>query len=277
MALIAISRQMGAFGDEIARDVARSLSYTYIDKENIFGVGERFGLRQDELEKLDEKKPSLRDRIFKDRVSLYKNLLQSIIFQFARNGEAVIVGGGAYLILKDIPGTLRIKVIAPVPDRMKRVMAESGVTADEAASLINRSDTNRAGFMKHVFDTDWMDAVKYDLVLNTGRVGREEACRVVIGAATSDRMQEESKAALGLLQRVALARKVETMLLTNKRVDARYVSVSVDEAGVVVLKGMVNSEAERQLVESLAKSAEETKRVVNDVVVSVVPAQSEPM
>ncbi len=278
MAVIAVSRQMGAWGDEIAGDAARSLGYSYVDRENIYGEAERLGLQRGDLEKLDEKKPSLRDRIFRDRISLYKRLLRSIIFQFAKNGNSVLVGGGACLILKDLPGILRVKVVAPEAIRIGRVAEQLGLSSDEAASLVHSSDNNRAGFIKHLFEADWMDAVKYDLVLNTGHVAREEAARLIEGIATSDRMQWESEEALGLMQKLALARKVDAMLFTDKRVEARYVTVIVEDPGVVTLKGMVNSEDEKQMAESLAMSLEETEKVVNEVLVSVIPVtQTEPM
>lgn len=278
MAVIAFSRQLGARGDEVAREVASSLGYAYIDKENIYGEAEHFGLHRDDFEKFDEKKPSLRDRIFRDRLSLYKSILQSIILQFAKKGDTVIVGGCSHLILENIPGKLRVKILAHFDDRLARVMEDEGVKKDEAALLINRSDNNRTGFMKHIFDADWTDASTYDMMLNTSKIGKEEACRIIAGAATSERMQRESRDALPLLQMLALSGKVEALLLADRRVDARYVSVSVEEQGIVILKGMVNSEGEKQIVETIAASAEEETRVVNELLVTVLPVQqAEPM
>ncbi len=278
MAVIAFSRQLGALGDEVAREVASSLGYAYIDKEHIYGEAERFGLHRDDFEKFDEKKPSLRDRIFRDRLSLYKSLLQSIFLQFAKKGDTVIVGGCAHLILENIPGKLRVKILAHFDDRLTRIMEDEGVKKDEAASLINRSDNNRTGFMKHIFDADWTDATTYDLILNTSHIGKDEACRIIAGAATSERMQRESRDAHPMLQKLALTGKVEALLLADRRVDARYVSVSVEEQGIVTLKGMVNSEGEKQIVEAVAASAEEETRVVNELLVTVLPVpQAEPM
>jgi cytidylate kinase len=278
MAVITFSQQMGAWGDEIAREVSDSLSYTYIDKENILAEAERFGLQRDELEKLAEKKPRLRDRIFSDRLSLYRNLLQSIILQFAKKGDTLIVGGGAYLILEGVPGCLRIKIIAPREERIRRMVEETGASREEATTLINQSDNNRAGFIKHIFDEDWRDAAKYDMVLNTGNIGRREAGRIIMSAATSESMRADSEKAFNLLQRLALARYIEALLITDKRIDARYVNVSVEEPGVVRLLGMVNGESEKQVAESISMSVEETTSVINELVVTVIPVtQTEPM
>ena len=71
------------------------------------------------------------------------------------------------------------KVIAPMDVRLERVM-ERGydeipgpLSRDKARDAIRRADRDTAGFMRYLFNIDWMDPQHWDIVLNTGRFSVE--------------------------------------------------------------------------------------------------------
>ncbi|HBB13245.1 MAG TPA: cytidylate kinase-like family protein, partial [Treponema sp.] len=57
MAVITISRQVAALGDEIASDLAKKIGYTFIDRKQIEKRIVELGFPKEKLEKYDERKP----------------------------------------------------------------------------------------------------------------------------------------------------------------------------------------------------------------------------
>ena len=67
MAVIAISRQVAALGDEIAAAAARKLGYKFIDRKQIEEKIVQLGFPKEKLSKYDEKKPGFFASLVKDR------------------------------------------------------------------------------------------------------------------------------------------------------------------------------------------------------------------
>ena len=63
-------------------------------------------------------------------------------------------------------------------------MQKSGVTAEQANKLIVKTDQYRAEYYKYYTGgADWTNPTLYDLTVNTGRLSREDAARLIIQAA----------------------------------------------------------------------------------------------
>ena len=78
--------------------------------------------------------------------------------------------------------TLRVRLVASLPDRIKMARTRFGMTEREAASCVNRTDEERARFMKRSFGVDVADPHVHDLVLNTSRLGIEECADAIVRA-----------------------------------------------------------------------------------------------
>ena len=66
MAIIAISRQVAALGDEIAAAAAKKLGYKFIDRKSIEEKIVALGFSAEKLKKYDEKKPGFFASLAKD-------------------------------------------------------------------------------------------------------------------------------------------------------------------------------------------------------------------
>ena len=166
MAIITISRQIGSLGDEIAREIADKLGYERIEKAQIGAVLSEHGFSSADLEKYDEKNPSLLQHL-SIRKKIFDHLIRAAVCEFAAKENVVIVGRGAQVILQDLPGTLHVRVIAPYPTRVKRLMKQKGKDEKIARGDIRVSDRNSSGYIHAYFNADWDDSELYDLVLNT--------------------------------------------------------------------------------------------------------------
>jgi len=210
VAVITISREHGSGGAEIGRRVAKILGYDYVDKELITEVARRANVPESEVEKLDEKGEDpiiyfLKELFVEDEpktVSEYPNeykekeiesntfdrdkqlkLFQSVIESIWERGNAVIIGRKANVILAYKPNTLRVRIIAPLEKRLKRVMQLEHLSQDDALRLIRETDGHRERYAKQYYDVDWDNPRLYDIIINTEKLTNEDAACLITETA----------------------------------------------------------------------------------------------
>ena len=113
----------------------------------------------------------------------YVDLVRQVIREYAETGDVVIVGRGGQVVLRDVPGVLRVRIGASEEVRVARVMERFKVDSKEAERQVRQGDRERSRYMKHFYGVDWQDPKLYDLVLNTDRLALERAVELIIAAA----------------------------------------------------------------------------------------------
>jgi cytidylate kinase len=263
MSVITVSRQLGSLGTEISQKVAQILQYDFIDKEKIAKALATYGLPEPDLEKFDEKKPPLWDSLQIQRRK-FLHFLQAVIFDFAQKGNAIIAGRGGQVLLKNLPGVLHVRVIAPLEDRVQRLSEETGGDEKQAVRVLRRSDRDSAGFIRSFFDVDWNDPALYDLVINTQKVTVETAVHMILQSIHSPEIREAGKGRLG---DIALMRKVEASLWSILGIDVRHLNIQIEE-GAVTLRGAVGSWGDKENCQRVISGLEGVKRVDNQLFVT---------
>jgi cytidylate kinase len=111
--------------------------------------------------------------------------------RWAREG-GVIVGRNAAFLLSDWPTALHVKLDGPLEQRVARAAGEAGISLDRAARRQKNEDRIRADMSRELYGWDPRDPLRYDLVVNTGRMELEscvkiivEACHITIGRSRS--------------------------------------------------------------------------------------------
>jgi cytidylate kinase len=271
MAIITVARQIGSLGNEIAAAVAQRLHYTLLDQTKLQMAAESYGRLKSELEEVHEKRPTLVTRYLTMRHRAYLDMIQTIIYDYARQDNVVILGRGATVLLSDVPSALHVNILAPFDRRVEAVMAHEGVTRPLAEQLTKKSDQDRAGYMKYLFDRDWMDPLLYDVMINTGVITPEHACDLIVEAAHAKELLEAHDRALEILENHILVRKTEEALLRAKQVNPRHISVAVTTAGIIKLTGIVNSEKEKLAAEAVVREVPGVRDVENELYVTIAP------
>ena len=187
MAVITISRHPGSLGDTIARALAERLHYRIVERHELVRLAERIGgsdVAWDRAPELGERSPSFWERLNEER-RRYASVLRRVTTQLAEEDDVVIVGLGGGQLLKGLSNVLRLQVIAPMDVRMERVM-ERGfddvagpLSRDRARDLIRKADRDTSGYMRYMFNIDWLEAHNWDLVINTGRFSVTETVEIV--------------------------------------------------------------------------------------------------
>jgi len=270
MKWITVSRKMGTHGSEIARRVASELGYRFYDTEAINQMAQELGVLES-IREVDEKTPPLIQRIFSQRPVIDLERLYSVIYELATRGDAVFLGRGSHLLLREFPCALHVRVTAS-PESRIRTLLDQGFTREAAARAIKRSDDERSGVLKFAFGVDWEDPARYDIVLNMDKLSVNLAVSTVLHMVRSPEISEASADAVGTLETMALASRAEAALCeaTVGRGIAPALSVSVVAPGKVRVSGRVETGAQKADAESALRAVKGVEVVEN--VIEVVPA-----
>jgi cytidylate kinase len=64
-----------------------------------------------------------------------------------------------------------VRLVAPMPIRLRRVMEYRWLAEALARKLIADSDARRCRFHQDYFEVDWSDPLGYEMTVNSGRLG----------------------------------------------------------------------------------------------------------
>ena len=78
-----------------------------------------------------------------------------IIREEAEKGSAIFIGRCADDVLSEFPDLLNVFIFAPKADRIRRVAASEGFTAEEAERQIKRIDKQRRAYYQFYTDRKW--------------------------------------------------------------------------------------------------------------------------
>jgi cytidylate kinase len=201
--IIAISRQFGSGGADVGHALATKLGIRYADRDILEQAARTLGKDQRELEGLEERVASLWGRAAgilsmgapegpyvmpallpagEDDLFLVES---QIIREIAAREDAVVVGRGAFWLLRDHPGLLSVFLHAPEPWRIARVASRGGLPEEQARALVREVDQQRTRFIQSLKPGAQTDARCYHLCLDTSVVGIEGAVGIVAALAAT--------------------------------------------------------------------------------------------
>ena len=210
--VLALSVQNGSAGYTIARRVAETLSFRYYDweitseaarlagvppsdvvaAERVPGFFERTMRRLGAISSMTiEGSPGFADpapEVWNTAIQSltsddYRQFIEAVVKQLASDGEAVIVGHAAQIILRDTPGVLKGFIHGSLPVRAERHAQEQGISLDEAQKALVQSDKDRRNLMGTIYRIDWADASNYDITLSTDHFSEDWAVETIVSAA----------------------------------------------------------------------------------------------
>ncbi len=266
MYFITFSRKMGTNGQEIAKRVADQLGYNFYDTEAIENAAREMGFLKD-VKDVDEKVPSLFERLFSHRPEIHLDRLHSVIYELATRGNAVFLGRGSHILLRAFKCALHIRVTASVEKRIQ-TLVERGFLKEAAIKAIHKSDHERGAFIKFAFGLDWDSSELYDMVLNMDNLTVDLAVDTVLHIACTEEIRARSIDAIKSLEMMGLARRAEAALF-EAGIASTSVSVSVLEPGKIRLTGVVAVQSNRAKAEESLKGVNGVKSIDNQV--QVVP------
>ncbi len=202
MAVITISRELASEGDRIADLLCQELGYRRVDKAMLSEIARQAGVDVDavlaversfatrarlvssDMAALYSKQPTAFDRKLALGDEAYGQIVRNTMEQTAREGNAVIIGRGGQIVLRDWPTAMHVFLYAPLEVRIRRLMLRHTITEPEARRRIIDSDEEKRQAIRHMHkNAEWRDLRYYHLAINTGYVDPEVAARIIMLAA----------------------------------------------------------------------------------------------
>ena len=260
MAIVAMTREMGSLGKDVASGLSEALGLPLVHHEIIDSLADKMRLRKSHVVRLLDGQAGILERLTADETSLSIYTEDELCSLAMRGNGAVIRGWGATHLLGRVPHVVRVRVCAPHALRHQR-MLERLRTDDESFvdEEIRRSDEAQAAIMRRYFNVDWADSSHYDLVLNTERVTVPQCVEEILKLVRSAEF-EETDASRRALADVALQSHVRAALRADQRTRGLRIVVSVSQ-GAATLGGLVDDEEQGALAAQVAAAVEGVKRV----------------
>lgn len=233
MAIITISRQVAAHGDEVAACLAEKLGYRFLTRQEIEKRIVELGFPESKLQKYDERKPGFFASMAKDR-DLYLNLSQYAMIEAAAAKDCIFIGRGAFAVFYGLPNHFSVRVVADEKTRLERLEKEFEWNEKQARQRISESDNNRDGFHKNFYNVDVTEPSNYNMVINTG-FATEEFCAQIIADYIKPQISEQKEAdAAEKLNKMLVAQSVVNKLLTEKSINIQFVYVTIEDKTIIV-------------------------------------------
>ncbi len=189
---VVVDRQYGSGGHDIGQALAQQLNLPFYDGEIIrraagsTGYSQEFiaqreeaiasGLLHDlasEMYGYSEQTPAPTDAIFEAEAQVMR--------QAAKEGDCVIVGRCADVVLKGQAKCLRVFLHAPLEYRVQRLMCTEGFEEKEARRRLRQTDRRRAAYYQYYTNRTWGVAWHYHLCIDTS-LGEERAREMIAQA-----------------------------------------------------------------------------------------------
>jgi cytidylate kinase len=270
MHFITFSRKMGTNGTEIAKQVATNLGYKFFDTEAIDNAAREMGFLKS-VKEINEKLPSLFQRLFSHRPTIDLDRLNSVIYELAKEGNAVFLGRGSHILLRAFNCAFHVRVTASIEKRVQN-LTERGFHREAALKAIEQTDHERSSFAKFAFGVDWENPGLYDVILNMDKLSVQLAVNTVIQMARSEDIKACSIDAMKSIEMMGLTHRAEAALIEAGLTYGPVTSVSihVEEPGKIRLMGMVENQESKARAERVLKMVKGVNSIDNQI--QIVPA-----
>lgn len=239
MAIITISREVAAFGDEVAEELAKQLNYKFVKRTDIEKRIIELGFPQEKMPKYDERKPGFFASLAKDRDE-YINYLQYAILEAAAQENVIIIGRGAFIVLQNVPNNISIRLISPEAIRLQRLEKEFSWDEKQAKQRIQESDMNRDGFHKSFYNVDLKDSSYFHLVLNTGLIDVPTSAKIISSVVSSSVDEKKETEGKKIIENMLKSQEIVNKLIFKYKLNIEFIH-GVIEDNTFILQGISDS------------------------------------
>jgi len=268
MAVIAVTQQLGSRGEELGRIVADQLGYRFLSQREVWDeTARRYEVTPQQLLILDERKPHFWERSNSD-TSRFQAYYRAALVAWLAQDRVVAVGRAVAHVLPAVGCGLRVHVVAPLAERVKRVAIEEKLDLASAEKRTLHHDREVRARVQSLSNVDIEDPLIYDLVINTMSHPLEWLAASLV-ALTRELENHTSSEQRQKLCDAAIVQQVRAALLAHPKIGDAPVEVSCS-TGAVVLSGPGLVAPWNSLAESVAMS------VLGVVSVEVAPEELPP-
>jgi cytidylate kinase len=194
--IVTVSNEYGSGALAIARRVADTLHYEYVDEQLPGVVAKRLQVTPEEVVANEEASPSLGERLLNSLELATPELaavsaaepfdeallraVRDAVREYAARGNVVIVGRGASAILTGRAGILRVFLHAPRQWRVTHVVATARVSLEIARAEVDRIDRARSAYMRQWYGITFGDPANYDLCIDSSQLDEPQCAELIV-------------------------------------------------------------------------------------------------
>lgn len=267
MTVIAMTRQLGCLGTDVANGIADRLGLKIIHSEIVANnLAERLGVQEGTVLRYVDGTASLFERWIIDKRKLFRYTTEEIL-SVAQQGSVLIRGWGAATLLRDMPHVISVRVCASMNFRI-RVMKERLQSNDVEAVRheLERFDVAHARTLRASFGVEREDALLYHIVLNTDRLPVDACVNAVCQLAEHPRFRDPATTRAELADKL-LEAKINSALTEEIGIATAPTGVTVSAVnGRITLAGTSSSGALRRRAEKVAHQVAGACQIDNRIV-----------
>jgi cytidylate kinase len=264
MPLIAMTREMGSLGKDVASAISERLGKPVVHHEIIDQLANKMRLRKSHVVRFLDGKANIWERLTTDKTSLSIYTADETLALAESNNVAVIRGWGSAHLLRPIQHVICVRVCAPMKIRVQRMMER--LNSDDEAFITNEiklSEEAHGAITRRHFGVNWQDSEQYDVVLNTERVSIEKCADEVLSLVENSQFQETAQS-MQMLANLALETHVRAALRADPRTEKIHISINAEQ-GVVTIAGIVDRGVEPVHASEVAAAVPRVKEIRNEL------------
>lgn len=179
--IITIARECGSSGFEIGQKLAEKFGIEFYDKTKLVEEMKERGNYNEHRDFFEE--TPMNSFLYGIAMGNGDSTIQTRTFDMIRERvkgkDFVMIGRCSNYIFCDLPDTTRIFIHADKEKRIEKVRNAEGYSKLKAKAYVEKTDEKRAAFHEYCTEEKWGEAKHYDLCLNAGVTGVENAVEII--------------------------------------------------------------------------------------------------
>lgn len=190
--IVAIEREYGSGGRDIAKKVAERLGVKSYGKEILLMAAEQCGIPASQLGRIEE---STNDTVW-DSISVINKMMYGdsnalsekhqlskleaeIILDISQKESCVFLGRGAGFLLGDRKDALSVFIHADYDYRRNYAIEHYNIDEPDADKMMKLIDKRRSNYYSSYRELMWGEKEGYDLMLNSGKLGVDTCVNII--------------------------------------------------------------------------------------------------
>jgi len=270
MTVIAISRGSLSAAVKLAEGLQAKLGGAIVTREEVIKAAERYGLQNTGLREkhiMEQHPPGFWEH-YSDARKHYLACFKAALLDFILEGPVIYHGNLAHILLNAIPFVLRVRMNAPLENRVKLLMDEQGMSKEDAVRKVREIDQQRKRWTQFLYDVEIRSPILFDIVLNLQKMTMQDGIELVASEAKKDQFQRDEES-LKAVRDIHLATVAQIHLMRFPDTYGLDLEVEADSStGKAVVGGRVAT-GDQNTIEEDIRSALSDAGPVKEVEVKV--------